>query len=81
MKRALRAIFSLLLIAAFVQSAQVIIAAGTPDIFKELGKQIKDDISDELRNGSRNAVRDATDEARQKKNKCVIISMPKGRCI
>lgn len=41
MKRALRAIFSLLLIAAFVQSAQVIIAAGTPDIFKELGKQIK----------------------------------------
>lgn len=52
MKRALRAIFSLLLIAAFVQSAQVIIAAGTPDIFKELGKQIKDDISNELRNGS-----------------------------
>ena len=51
MKRALRAIFSLLLIAAFVQSAQVIIAAGTPDIFKELGKQIKDDISNELRNG------------------------------
>lgn len=81
MKRALRAIFSLLLIAVFVQSAQVIIAAGTPDIFKELGKQIKDDISNELRNGSRNTVRNATDEARQKKNKCVIISMPKGRCI
>ena len=53
MKRALRAIFSLLLIAAFVQSAPVIIAAVTPDIFKELGRQVKDDISNELRNVSR----------------------------
>lgn len=81
MKRALRTIFSLLLIAGSMQSAPVISAAGTPDIFKELGKQIRDDISNELRNGSRNAVRNATDKARQKKNKCVIISMPTGRCI
>lgn len=81
MKRALRAIFSLLLIAAFVQSAQVIIAAGTPDIFKELGKQVRDDISNERRNGSRKVVRNATDKSHQKMNKCVIISMPTGRCI
>lgn len=81
MKRALRAIFSLLLIAAFVQSAQVIIVAGTPDIFKELGKQIKDDIPNERRNVSRKVVRNATDKSRQKMSKCVIISMPTGRCI
>lgn len=67
MKRVIRTIFSLLLIAAFVQSAPVIIAAGTPDIFKELGRQVKDDISNELRNVSRKAVRNATDEARQKR--------------
>lgn len=81
MKRALRTIFSLLPIAAFVQSAPIISAAGTPDIFKELGKQVRDDISNERRNGSRKVVRNATDKARQKKNKCVIISMPTGRCI
>lgn len=52
MKRAIRTIFSLLLIAAFVQSAPVIIAAVTPDIFKELGRQVRDDISNERRNGA-----------------------------
>lgn len=81
MKRAIRTIFSLLLIAGSMQSAPVISAAGTPDIFKELGKQVRDDISNERRNGSRKVVRNATDKSHQKMNKCVIISMPKGRCI
>lgn len=57
MKRAIRTIFSLLLIAGSMQSAPVISAAGTPDIFKELGKQVRDDISNERRNGSRKVVR------------------------
>lgn len=81
MKRAIQTIFSLLLIAAFVQSAPVIIAAGTPDIFKELGKQVRDDIPNERRNVSRKVVRNATDKSHQKMSKCVIISMPTGRCI
>lgn len=81
MKRAIRTIFSLLLIAASMQSAPVIIAAGTPDIFKELGKQVRDDISNEHRNGSRKVVRNATNKSRLKMYKCVIVSMPTGRCI
>ncbi len=52
MKRAIRKISILILIVALAQSAPVIIAAVTPDIFKELGRQVRDDISNERRNGA-----------------------------